>query len=77
MPTYTYSCPHCGRFEFRQSINDAALEQCPSCGVAVERIVTSTGGFIVKGGNSTARDCGRETPCCGRKTRCERPACDN
>ncbi|RLB56325.1 MAG: zinc ribbon domain-containing protein [Deltaproteobacteria bacterium] len=74
MPTYSYSCPNCGQFEWQQAISEAALTECPRCGAAVQRVITATGGFIMKG-RGPAADCDRETPCCGRETRCDRPPC--
>ena len=32
MPTYSYKCKNCGHtFDVQQSINDAALTECPDC----------------------------------------------
>ncbi len=79
MPTYGYRCPRCGEFEEHQSILDEALKACPLCGSAVQRIITGGSGFIVKGGGATEpvtrRSCERDTPCCGRATRCDKPPC--
>jgi putative FmdB family regulatory protein len=75
MPTYVYLCEKCGEFEQRQSIHDAPLEACPACGGAASRQIPRGVGVIVKGGSTARSDCGRETPCCGRETRCDRPGC--
>jgi putative FmdB family regulatory protein len=49
MPLYEYQCEDCGvRFEYRQSINDEALEICPECGGAVHRLIQPVG-IIFKG----------------------------
>ena len=47
MPTYVYrrregekGCARCAEgFETAQSMKDAALEKCPECGGAVERVI--------------------------------------
>ena len=49
MTLYDYQCEFCGvRFEYRQSINDEALEICPECGGAVHRLIHPVG-IIFKG----------------------------
>lgn len=38
MPIYEYECPSChNRFDKRQSFNDPAEADCPSCGAAAKR----------------------------------------
>jgi len=74
MPTYAYQCPECGEFEAEQPITAPALARCPTCGHDVRRVIAGGTSAIVKGGGS-ARSCDRETPCCGRATRCDRPPC--
>jgi putative FmdB family regulatory protein len=49
MPTYEYQCEKCGSFEQWQSIKDAALQTCPTCGSPVKRLVSANVGFILKG----------------------------
>lgn len=50
MPTYEYQCKNCGfKFEEFQSIADAPLEKCPSCGGHLERLVSGGAGLIFKG----------------------------
>lgn len=39
MPSYTYKCPQCGHFIYQQSIKEAALTHCPTCGAPVERVI--------------------------------------
>jgi putative FmdB family regulatory protein len=75
MPTYVYHCEACGEFERRQSIHDAPLDTCPTCGGAAHRQIPRGVSLIVKGGAARS-GCGRESPCCGRETRCERPGCE-
>ncbi len=50
MPTYLYECDECGRFEEFQNITDDALEECPSCGGEVKRIIGAPG-IMFKGSN--------------------------
>jgi len=80
MPTYEYACETCGGFEVQQSMTEPALTRCPTCGGPVRRLISGGTGFIMGGGGSggggTRRDaCDRETPCCGRATRCDKPPC--
>ena len=49
MPTYDYQCEKCGHFEFTQSIKADALENCPSCGSSVQRLISNNIGIIFKG----------------------------
>ncbi len=39
MPSYTYQCPQCGYFVYRQGIKEAPLAQCPTCGQPVHRVI--------------------------------------
>ena len=41
MPLYEYHCKTCGRFETLQRISDGPLAACPTCGGAVERLVSA------------------------------------
>lgn len=75
MPTYVYECTHCGDFEKQQSISEEKLAHCPTCGSEVHRIITSPTSFIMKGQGAMGNHCERETPCCGRETRCDKPPC--
>jgi putative FmdB family regulatory protein len=75
MPTYTYNCPNCGEFEEHQSILASALEVCPLCGETVKRVITGGTGFILKNRGAPTSHCERETPCCGREVRCDKPPC--
>lgn len=50
MPTYEYLCLKCGgRFDRLQSITEAPLKKCESCGGKVERQIGSGAGLIFKG----------------------------
>ena len=52
MPTYEYACNACGNdFEAFQSMKDAPLDSCPSCGVSgrVRRKLGTGAGLIFKG----------------------------
>lgn len=39
MPTYEYSCPKCGVFDFVQSIKAEPLTTCPTCGSPIKKLV--------------------------------------
>jgi putative FmdB family regulatory protein len=42
MPLYEYECQSCGhRFEVIQKFSDAPVSVCPTCGGAVEKLVSS------------------------------------
>lgn len=44
MPTYSYKCTQCEHaFDTVQSIADAALTECPSCGGALRKVFGLTG----------------------------------
>lgn len=75
MPTYVYECIRCGEFEEQQSISDPARERCPTCESEVRRVIAGGTSVIIKGRPAEASRCERETPCCGRATRCDRPGC--
>lgn len=86
MPTYEYLCRRCGKtFDLFQSISEEQASACPACGGEVRRLISGGAGFIIKGGSSPeglggrrwseGGTCERETPCCGRETRCAAPPC--
>ncbi len=87
MPTYEYRCRKCGHeFEQFQKITEDPLSVCPVCGGSVERLITTGGGFILKGKGFYATDyaqgrgatrCGREQPCCGKDTPCDVKSCED
>ena len=84
MPTYEYQCDQCGdQFEKFQGIKDEPVRTCPKCGGPVRRLFGTGTAAIVKSSGFHATDyakgtprCDRETPCCGRDVRCDRPPCD-
>jgi len=76
MPTYEYVCDACGkRLERFQRMSDPPVDRCPGCGAPVRRLPGTGVAAIVKGagGGCSLRDSGRT--CCGRDTRCDKPAC--
>ena len=75
MPTYLYECKRCGEFEEQQSILAPARSSCPTCGDEVRRVIAGGTSFIIKGRGASASPCERETPCCGRENRCDKPPC--
>ena len=49
MPLYEYQCQNCGhRFERIQKFSDAPVAECPKCGGAVQKLVSSPA-FHLKG----------------------------
>ena len=48
MPTYDYRCPKCGKFTISQGIKEKALENCPTCGAAVHRLIGKNVNIIYK-----------------------------
>ncbi len=50
MPTYDYKCSQCGNeFEEIQSMKDALLTKCPTCGKETLKRLIGGGGVIFKG----------------------------
>ncbi len=50
MPLYEYRCDSCGnQFELRQKFSDPLASECPTCGGAVQKLISQTG-FSLKGG---------------------------
>jgi len=41
VPLYEYQCPHCGRFETIRKFSDPILTACPTCGRAVEKLLSA------------------------------------
>lgn len=62
MPTYEYKCGRCGTFEQWQSIKDDPLAVCPKCGSRVERLISTGGGFILKGAGFYQNDYRKPEP---------------
>jgi putative FmdB family regulatory protein len=42
MPTYTYDCENCGRFDYIQSMRDITLAYCPKCHGNVKKIFAAS-----------------------------------
>ena len=63
MPTYEYECGVCGPFEQFQRITEDPLADCPRCGSAVRRLISSGTGIIFKGSgfySTDSRNAGKE-----------------
>jgi putative FmdB family regulatory protein len=61
MPTYQYRCSSCGNeLEVFQKMTDDALTKCPKCEKdALERVISASGGFVLKGSGFYGTDyCG-------------------
>ena len=56
MPTYEYECGTCGTFEQFQRITEDPLSDCPRCGGAVRRLISSGSGIIFKGSGFYSTD---------------------
>ena len=69
MPLYEYHCLKCGRFETLQKFSDGPLAACPTCGGAVERLISApafqfkgTGWYVTDYGKSGAEAPGSKEP---------------
>lgn len=50
MPIYEYRCNSCNhQFELRQKFSDPPASECPQCGSAVDKLISSAS-FALKGG---------------------------
>jgi len=57
MPTYEYECATCGTdFDLFQSMSDAPLKVCPTCGKSVRRKINGGMGVIFKGSGFYSND---------------------
>ena len=56
MPTYEYACGTCGTFEQFQRITEDPLSDCPRCGSAVRRLISSGTSIIFKGSGFYSTD---------------------
>ena len=57
MPTYEYECRSCGAgFDVIQSMSDAPLTVCPSCGQSIRRKINGGTGIIFKGSGFYVND---------------------
>lgn len=62
MPTYEYECRSCGAgFDVFQSMADAPLTVCPSCGQSVRRKINGGTGIIFKGSGFYKNDSRKST----------------
>jgi len=61
VPTYSYQCEHCGRFEYKQPISEPALEACPHCSNPVKRLIGRNVSILFKGSGFYATDSRRGT----------------
>ena len=64
MPTYQYRCSSCGNeLEVFQKMTDDALTKCPKCEKdALERVISASGGFVLKGSGFYGTDyCGSKS----------------
>jgi putative FmdB family regulatory protein len=60
MPLYEYQCDACGRrFELIRKFSDPPLEKCPTCGGAVQKLVSSPA-FQFKGTGFYITDYGKK-----------------
>jgi putative FmdB family regulatory protein len=41
LPLYEYQCPKCGRFEVIRKFSDPPLEACPTCGAAIQKMLSA------------------------------------
>jgi putative FmdB family regulatory protein len=68
VPLYEYSCPQCGRFELIRKFSDPPVAVCPTCGKAVQKLLSApaiqfkgTGWYVTdyskksSGGESSAK----------------------
>ena len=58
MPLYESHCKKCGRFETLQRFSDGPLSACPTCGGAVERLISAPA-FQFKGSGWYVTDYGK------------------
>ncbi len=89
MPTYEYKREDGTVFEYTQSINEDALDTCPTTGLAVKRIISGGGGVVYKGSgwyvtdykngkatNGTNESSGKEKPAETAKAETSSPKAD-
>jgi putative FmdB family regulatory protein len=41
LPLYEFECPKCGRFEVIRKFSDRPLKKCPTCGRAIEKMLSA------------------------------------
>ncbi|HRY72489.1 MAG TPA: zinc ribbon domain-containing protein [Spirochaetia bacterium] len=65
MPTYEYECKSCGKtFEAFQSMSEAPLSSCPTCGKSVRRLIGGGTGIIFKGSGFYVNDSKKSCSSC-------------
>ena len=75
MPTYEYECRSCGaEFEQFQSMSDAPLTVCPSCGQSIRRKINGGTGIIFKGSGFYVNDSRKSSEAKGPSPRSEAKA---
>ncbi len=68
MPTYSYKCTECGNaFDITQSIADASLTECPTCGGKLRKVFGLTG--ITFNGSGFYRTDSRTSPSQGSSSK--------
>ncbi len=76
MLTYAYECDQCGEFEKEQSITEAKLKTCPTCGGKVRRLISGGAGFMMSGGASSfGGDCDQASSCSQAGSHCGKCSC--
>lgn len=55
MPTYTFECENCGRFDIKLSVAERELKECPTCQGKVSRIFKPNRNFYSFRGNWFAK----------------------
>ncbi|HDT12051.1 MAG TPA: hypothetical protein ENO01_00185 [Candidatus Marinimicrobia bacterium] len=69
MPTYRYKCRSCSIItEKIQKFSDSPLKVCPHCGGNLVKMVSATGGFILKGEGFYANDYKKKPVSCPAKS---------
>ncbi|KJS83922.1 MAG: hypothetical protein JM58_11800 [Peptococcaceae bacterium BICA1-8] len=56
MPIYDYRCEECGKFQVTQGIKEKALNQCPTCGNPIKRLISKNVNIILKGSGFYSTD---------------------
>ncbi len=56
MPTYEYNCDKCGHFETVQRITEPPLEECPTCGGKVTRLISRNISILTKAPEFSSKD---------------------
>jgi len=56
LPSYDYKCEKCGKFQVTQSIKEKPLNQCPTCGNPIKRLIGKNINIILKGSGFYSTD---------------------